>query len=212
MKIKSNNLLYKKRLAILESAKRIVMFHGWNNNTFNMIAKNKNFSINEMNILFPEGYVDLLKFSLEHINFRLEKKFKNINLSKMPLHKRIRKIFISKFLLINENKSFYKKVFFHILLPNNNKLLLKQLYKSVDLMWYISGDHSTDFNFYTKRIILAGIYTRVIIFYFNNNDFEKAVEILDNSLSIVSKIPKYKSRLTIFKEKIPSMFRFVRNY
>ena len=46
----------------------------------------------------------------------------------------------------------------------------EKLYESVDLMWYIAGDRSIDFNFYSKRMILSGIYGRVLLCYFNNDD------------------------------------------
>ena len=38
-------------------------------------------------------------------------------------------------------------------------LALKLLYRTVDAMWYAAGDTSTDFNFYTKRATLAGVYS-----------------------------------------------------
>ena len=37
---------------------------------------------------------------------------------------------------------------------------MKNLYKTVDNMWYLAGDNSTDFNFYTKRLTLALIYVK----------------------------------------------------
>ena len=54
---------------------------------------------------------------------------------------------------MEKNKFFYKKTFFHLFLPKNSRLFLKKLYESVDLMWFIAGDRSTDFNFYYKRMI-----------------------------------------------------------
>ena len=39
------------------------------------------------------------------------------------------------------------------MIPTNYKLLTSQLYISIDLMWRLADDTSTDFNFYTKRII-----------------------------------------------------------
>ena len=211
MKTKNKNILYKKRLSILESSIKIISDNGWNQNTFKLISKNTIFSINEINILFSEGYIGLLKFSLDQINIQLQNKF-NSNLLRLPLHKRIRKILISKFELMNQNKEFYRQTFLHLLLPNNSKILFKQLYKSVDLMWYIAGDYSTDFNFYTKRIILSGIYSRLSLFFFNNRNFKKMEEILDSSLNAVSKIPKYKHRINTFKNSIPSLFTFIKSF
>ena len=212
MKKKNNNLLNKKRLAILDSSEKIVVKNGWNQKTFTLIAKNSKFSINEINVLFPGGYEDLIKFSLDQINFKLENKFKKNILIRQPLHKRIRKILISKINLIEKNKFFFRKTFFHLMLPNNSVLFLKQLYKSVDLMWHIARDHTTDFNFYTKRMILSGIYVRVLLCYFNNDDLSKVEKVLNESLNAVSKIPKYKAKFNIFKQNIPNFFQIIKSF
>src|SRR5579862_160315 len=43
-------------------------------------------------------------------------------------------------------------------LPQNLPLGAKLLYEAVDTLWHAAGDNSTDFNFYTKRGLLAGVY------------------------------------------------------
>tara|TARA_Y100001936_G_C16063119_1_gene665443 strand:- start:2040 stop:2384 length:345 start_codon:yes stop_codon:yes gene_type:complete len=104
-------------------------------------------------------------------------------------------------------KKFYKKCFFFMLNPVNKVRVLSQLYKSVDLIWYISGDNSTDFNYYSKRIILAGIYFRTLIHFFNNNNIAETEMILDKSLSKVKKIPILKDKLLFFKNYFPKLLR-----
>src|SRR5205814_464387 len=36
---------------------------------------------------------------------------------------------------------------------------LKLVYRTVDAIWYAAGDRPTDFNFYTKRALLAAVYS-----------------------------------------------------
>ena len=211
MKKIKKNLLYKKKLNLLKISKKIVIENGWNENIFNKIIENTSYSFNELNTLFPSGYKDLLIFSLDDLNFQLEEFFKKSNLSRLPIHKRIRKIFITKIHLMYKSKKFYKKNFFFLLFPHNNKILIKQLYKSVDLIWKIAGDDSTDFNYYTKRIILSGIYSRVILNFFNKDDLIKTEEILDINLNYVLKIPKLKKRLNLIKKNIPDFYKILKN-
>src|SRR3546814_6744142 len=45
-------------------------------------------------------------------------------------------------------------------MPQNGPLAAKLLYRTVDAIWYACGDTATDFNFYTKRALLAGVYSR----------------------------------------------------
>jgi len=208
---KKNKYLLDKRLKILNIAKKIIPKEGFNTKTFNIISKHSELDENETHLLFPKGYNDLIKFSLDQLNQDLENYCKNLELVRLPLHKRIRKILLSKILLMNKQKQFYKKIYLSLLLPKKNLSVPKQIYKSIDQIWYIAGDTSTNFNFYTKRLILAGIYSRVILYFFNNDDQNALENILDSNLRRVSKIPELKSKINIIKNNLPGIAKIIRN-
>ena len=206
-----NKYLNNKRLKILKLAKLIIAEEGLNSNTFETISLKYNLNINEINLLFPDGNKDLLEYSLDQLNIELQEYCKSIDLIRLPLHKRIRKILLSKIEIMNKEKNFYKKIFLKSLLPNKTISLSKQLYKSIDQIWYLAGDTSVDFNFYTKRLILAGIYSRVVLFFFNNNNQNELENLLDLNLKRVAKIPELKSKINIFREYLPKLMKFVKN-
>ena len=106
---------------------------------------------------------------------------------------------------------FYKTIFLNLLIPKKYLSLPKQLYNSVDQIWFIAGDSSVDFNFYTKRLILSGIYSRIMLFFFNNDDQDGLERILDEDLKRVSKIPELKTKFNIFKDYLPQAIKFVKN-
>ncbi|MBL6675336.1 MAG: COQ9 family protein [Alphaproteobacteria bacterium] len=211
MKKSHNNYLLKKRLEVLKYAKIFISEKGLNKNSLENISKRYGLNINEIELLFPEGNIDLIKFTLEQLNKELEEYCKKIDLIRLPVHKRIKKVLLSKISLMNKNKLFYRSIFLNLLIPKKNFSLSNQLYNSVDQIWFIAGDSSTDFNFYTKRLILSGIYSRVMLFFFNNNNQEELENILDESLKRVSKIPEIKSKLKIFKDYLPKIANFVKN-
>ena len=211
MKKKQNKFLLNKRLEVLKFAKNIISTKGITSNTLKNISTEYGLNLNEMDLLFPEGNNDLIKFALEQLNNDLENYCKKIDLLRLPIHKRIRKILLAKIYLMNKEKIFYRKIFLNLLIPKKNFPLPTQLYKSVDQIWFISGDLSVDFNFYTKRLILAGIYSRVILFFFNNSDQKALENILDTSLKRVSKIPELKLKLNVFKEYFPKILKFVKS-
>jgi len=211
MKKSHNNYLLKKRLEVLKYAKIFISEKGLNKNSLENISKRYGLNINEIELLFPEGNIDLIKFTLEQLNKELEEYCKKIDLIRLPVHKRIKKVLLSKISLMNKNKLFYRSIFLNLLIPKKNFSLSNQLYNSVDQIWFIAGDSSTDFNFYTKRLILSGIYSRVILFFFNNNNQVELENILDESLKRVSKIPEIKSKLKIFKDYLPKIANFVKN-
>jgi ubiquinone biosynthesis protein COQ9 len=211
MKKSHNNYLLKKRLEVLKYAKIFISEKGLNKNSLENISKRYGLNINEIELLFPEGNIDLIKFTFEQLNKELEEYCKKIDLIRLPVHKRIKKVLLSKISLMNKNKLFYRSIFLNLLIPKKNFSLSNQLYNSVDQIWFIAGDSSTDFNFYTKRLILSGIYSRVMLFFFNNNNQEELENILDESLKRVSKIPEIKSKLKIFKDYLPKIANFVKN-
>ena len=207
-----NKYILNKRLELLKYAKILVAVNGLKLNTLEVICNKYKLDINEIKILFPEGNNDIIKFSLEQLNEDLEDSCKRIDLIRLPIHKRIRKILLLKLSLMSKDKNFYKKIFLNLLIPKKNFSVPVQLYKSVDQIWFIAGDISTDFNFYTKRLILSGIYSRVVLFFFNNNDQAELENILDTNLRRVSKIPEIKAKINIFKESFPKIFKFVKNF
>jgi len=211
MKKSQNNYLLKKRLEILKFAKVFVSEKGFSKNSLESISKKYGLDISETELLFPEGNIDLIKFTLEQLNNELEEYCRKIDLIRLPVHKRIKKVLLSKIFLMNKNKLFYRSIYLNLLIPKKNFSLLSQLYNSVDQIWFIAGDSSTDFNFYTKRLILSVIYSRIMLFFFNNNNHQELEDILDESLQRVSKIPEIKSKLKIFKEYLPKVAKFVKN-
>ena len=212
MKRTKTRTLEKTRLELVNLSKNIVNKYGWNESLFKKISSNTGINYDELVILFPDGYKEMLKLSLDYLNYELENICSHYDLIRLPVHKRIKKIIITKLNLMNKHKDFYKRTFYFLLIPINYKLLTTYLYKSVDLMWYISGDNSTDFNFYTKRIILAGVYSSVILHFINNDNLLETEKKLDNNLLKVSKIPIIKDKIQLYKNSLPSFLRLLKSY
>lgn len=209
MKKKYNNSDYKKKIKILELTKKIVSIDGWSENVLEKLV-NKNIDSSELAYYYPNGYKDILKFSLDEINYSLEKIISKTNIINLPLNKRIKKILMTRLEILNKDKKFFNKTFNHLILPQNTKILTKSLYKSVDTMWYLAGDNSTDFNFYTKRLILSGIYVSTLLIFFNKN-IEEAENNINRSLKRISKLPKLKERFSFIKENLPIFLKSIIN-
>ena len=201
MKKQKKKLNNKNQSIILNKTKEIVKADGWSRNIIDKLIKD-GVNKSELIIIFKNDYKKLLGYFLEEINQLLELKVKKINIINFPVNTRIKKILLARIQILNEDKIFYKKTFDHLLLPQNIKILKKSLYKSVDTMWYLAGDTSTDFNFYTKRIILGGVYTNAIFTFFNN-DIEQAEVNIDKNLKKISRLPKLKERFSFIKDNLP---------
>ncbi len=81
------------------------------------------------------------------------------------------------------------------------------LYRTVDAMWRAAGDTSTDFNFYTKRAILAGVYSATLMRWFNDTseDESETDEFLARRIDDVMRFEKFKAQIRERAKHLPSL-------
>ena len=108
MKTKKIKSLDKKRLELINLAKKTVSKYGWNDSLFEKISFNNRINPEELFILFPDGYKQMLKLSLDYLNYELENICNQYDFKRIPVHKRIKKIIIIKINLMKKNKDFYR--------------------------------------------------------------------------------------------------------
>ena len=84
-------------------------------------------------------------------------------------------------------------------------LALKLLYRTVDAIWYAAGDNATDFNFYTKRALLAGVYSSTVLYWLNDKSAGCADSwsFLDRRIDEVMQVPKLLGRVSAITEPLP---------
>jgi ubiquinone biosynthesis protein COQ9 len=97
-------------------------------------------------------------------------------------------------------------------LPQHAPRALKQLYRTVDAIWYAAGDTATDFNFYSKRMLLAGVYAATLLHWLDDRseNFAGTSAFLDRRLVDVMRIQQAKGKLGKLVEKLPNPFRHLR--
>ena len=74
---------------------------------------------------------------------------------------------------------------------------MERLALMVDDIWYWAGDRSTDFNWYTKRALLAGIYTSTELHMVQDksSDFRETWCFLDRRMDDVKTFAKYRGQM-----------------
>ena len=88
-------------------------------------------------------------------------------------------------------------------LPFNGPLALKLLYRTVDGIWYAAGDKSTDFNFYSKRTILGGVFSSTLLYWLNDRSEgdEATWDFLGRRLEDVMRFEKLKADVRSWKPR-----------
>ncbi len=80
---------------------------------------------------------------------------------------------------------------------------LPRLYQTVDVIWRKAGDSATDTNFYTKRALLAGVYTRTVLFWLDNQDAKAVEAFLRARIAEVMQLGKCKQKIQDVCRKVP---------
>lgn len=197
---------------ILIEAKPYIIKYGWNEEMFRKVAKHSKHEFSLVLSVFPNGYINLIQLYLDNINTKMTDESKKMDLIRLKVHERIRELSILRFKIMEKEKELSRKTFIHLLLPTKYNFSIKNIYKSVDQIWYLAGDNSTDFNFYSKRVILASIYFVTLMHFINNNNFDETKRILNEQLKNVSKIPKIKERFNAFIKLSPQFFKLRKNF
>jgi ubiquinone biosynthesis protein COQ9 len=95
--------------------------------------------------------------------------------------------------------------------PQNARAALKLGWRSADIMWRLAGDTATDYNHYTKRAILAGIYSATLAVFVNDDSEGKADThaFLERRIDGVMKFEKAKAQFLGKDRELPSLTRFL---
>ena len=146
--------------------------------------------------LLPKGLSSLMKELNLIINQTIDKeqkpsRFKNYKINEKIKYFVIRRLMVFQSLV--DKRKFFKKIFKPNLIVSSNKTL----FKIADEIWFLAGDKSTDYNYYTKRIILMNIYAITFSFFVfdNSKDLERTKKFLDKEISAVLKFGNLKNKL-----------------
>ncbi len=201
------NALNLKRLKILNLSKKYIELYGWNDQIFKSVTDSSKYTIEETKILFPLGYKSLLIFYLDNLNKEVNRTIQKKKLSNLKTHEKIKELILIRLKFNEKEKQLIKKTIYALMLPNNSKISLTSLYKTIDSIWYLAGDNSTDFNYYSKRIILAMIYSNVLFYWaVRNKSLLQTSKYIDKNLKLTSIISKIKKSKIITKFDLNKFF------
>jgi ubiquinone biosynthesis protein COQ9 len=134
---------------------------------------------------FPGGPAELLEAFSAEIDRRMLAQLEARDLKAMKHRQRIGAGVRARLELLAPHREAVRRGLSFLALPKHAALGAKCLYRSVDAIWHAAGDTSTDYNFYTKRLLLAGVYSATLLFWLNDDseDFSATWAFLDRRLA-----------------------------
>jgi ubiquinone biosynthesis protein COQ9 len=146
--------------------------------------------------LFENGPISLVEFYSTATDAEMERRLAAMDLKAMKIRQRIATAVKTRLAILKPHKEAARRAAALLSLPMHAALGAKLVYRTVDAMWRAAGDTATDFNFYTKRGILAGVYGATAMRWFNDtSEDEKPTEdFLAARIENVMQFEKFKSK------------------
>ena len=95
------------------------------------------------------------------------------------------------------NKEAVRRALAVLAMPANAPIAAACTARTVDSIWHAAGDQAADFSWYTKRLILTGVYTTTVLYWLRDaseND-EATLAFLDRRLKDVGRITTLRRRV-----------------
>ena len=186
----------KTAIEILAHTLPLVPFEGWNQPTLAQAALAAGYKKTDVIRVFPGGAIDAIDFFIEATDNEMLETLKTYHLDSMKIRERIATAIRIRLTLLAPHREAVRKAIALQAMPFYCHRALKSLYKTVDAIWYAAGDNSTDFNFYTKRLLLAGVYSTTLLTWLDDKSplYENTWSFLDRRIADVMKIEKAKQR------------------
>ena len=193
------------RQAILAAALVNVPFDGWSLKTMREGAQAAGIAHERMRMLFPNGVSDLVDFFCAQGDARMVEILAKTDLKAMKVRERITHCVRVRIEMDGDHKEAARRAAAFLALPLYASVAVRVLYRTVDAIWRAAGDQSTDFNFYSKRAILAGVYSSTLLYWFGDAAEGNAQTwaFLDRRIKDVMQIEKVKAGVQKFGEMLP---------
>ena len=189
-----------------------VPFDGWSWETLyfsaNEIALVKSKKISEIvkeNIrnLFNNSLINIIQDFNIYLDNEMKESFKKSKSKNFRIPDKIKSQILLRLKAASKFKEAVKISLGMMALPKNSKIAITMLYRTCDVIWRDCGDKSTDFSFYTKRLILSGVYSSTLSYWLNKSDFAKVEDFLQRRLNNISNFGKIKKFKNVINKSNP---------
>jgi len=183
--------------AVIDALLPQVPFDGWTEKSLRQALSSLGQPPEDAKLLFPGGAGEMIETFCALADARMEQAAAAADLSALRVPARVRAVLAIRFEQNRGNKEAIRRALSWLSLPTNARIAARTLAASVDAVWFAAGDTSTDFSWYTKRGILAAVYSATLLYWLTDTseEDEGTLKFLDRRLAGVAKIGKLRKRI-----------------
>jgi ubiquinone biosynthesis protein COQ9 len=180
-----------------------VPFDGWSKRALRAGVHDAGMPADEADLLFPLGSVDMIETFCDLADRRMEQAAGS--LTETRLSARVRAVIALRLEQNRPYKEAARRALAVLALPQNAPAAAACTARTVDTIWYAAGDRSADFSWYTKRAILAAVYTATVLYWLRDGSEDDAATLafLDRRLATVGRIGRLRGRVDALLARVP---------
>jgi ubiquinone biosynthesis protein COQ9 len=153
------------KLRVVQEAMKEVPFSGWTINVLREACYTCGVE-DQMSILFPDGINSLVEAYCQYLDEEMLKRCLAEDLTEMRVHQKVKFAILKRLEVMMRYKAVASKTVSFLAFPMHAALATRTTWRVVDVIWReVVKDKSTDFNYYTKRGLLAGVYVSTLIYW-----------------------------------------------
>lgn len=180
---------------LLDAALMHVPFEGWSEATFRAAVADTGIDTGLARALFPRGGVDLALAHHRRGDELMVERLTATDLSAMRFRDRIA-FAVRARIEATGDKEAVRRASALFALPQYAPDGARAIWDTCDLIWTTLGDGSEDFNWYSKRATLSGVYSSTLLFWLGDDSpgDEATSAFLDRRIENVMSIEKFKGK------------------
>ena len=171
-----------------------VAFDGWTDRTLRAGAASAGLDSGAAKRAFPGGGIDAIAHFSDWADRRMLSVLEDeaAAFAEMRVRDKITRAVRVRLECLAPHREAVRRAMTVLAMRGRAGLSARLLYRSVDAMWRAAGDTSTDYNFYTKRGLLAGVQSSTLLYWLGDGSEDNAAtwSFLDRRIEDVMRVGK----------------------
>jgi ubiquinone biosynthesis protein COQ9 len=138
-------------------------FDGWTPAALTLAADVTGINPDVAALAFPNGAVDMIDAWFAEIDAQMLAALPDDMLAPMKIRARIQALVEARIDAVADDREALRRALSILALPHNLARAARLGWRAADVMWHAAGDTATDFNHYSKRTLLSGVYAATIM-------------------------------------------------
>ncbi len=163
-----------------------VIFTGWTLETIEQAEQQLNLPAGTTLIYYPDGIRDLVRHFPQWADEQMLARWEQEETEAMKVREKITIAVRWRLEALSPYKDAVRSAMPHMGVDRS-----RQFFQTMDKIWKLAGDTSTDFNYYTKRALLSGVYGSTVLFWLQDysDDHMETWQFLDRRIADALKLP-----------------------